>query len=146
MKPRTIRVPATGVITRDSTDLFPVDDDLVRSILRYIEANLDKPLAPAALAKQFCVSRRTLDRRFQDGCHRTVSDVVRDLRFERARHLLVNTSMLVKEIALAVGMTTFIQIHQLIKQKTGVGPAEYRRMMQPASHHAAPGKKTGAPS
>ena len=146
LKPRTIRVPAAGVITRDSTDLFPVDDDLVRSILRYIEANLDKPLAPAALAKQFCVSRRTLDRRFQDGCHRTVSDVVRDLRFERARHLLVNTSMLVKEIALAVGMTTFIQIHQLIKQKTGVGPAEYRRMMQPASHHAAPGKKTGAPS
>ena len=146
MKPRTIRVPAAGVISRDSTDLFQVDDDLVRSILRYIEANLDKPLAPAALAKQFCVSRRTLDRRFQDGCHRTVSDVVRDLRFERVRHLLVNTPMLVKEIAREVGMTTFIQIHQLIKQKTGVGPAEYRRMMQPASHHAALGTQAGTPS
>ena len=145
-KPRTIRVPAAGVVARDSTDLFPVDDDLVRSILRHIEAHLDKPLAPAALAKQFCVSRRTLDRRFQDSCHRTVSDVVRDLRFERARHLLVNTSMLVKEIAREVGMTKFIQIHQLIKQKTGVGPAEYRRMMQPAVHHATPGKQAGEPS
>jgi len=145
-KPRTIRVPAAGVIARDSTDLFQVDDDLVRSILRHIEANLDKPLAPASLAERFSVSRRTLDRRFQDGCHRTVSDVVRDLRFERARHLLVNTTMLVKEIAQAVGMPKFIQIHQLFKQKTGVGPAEDRRTMQPAGHHAAPGRKSGKPS
>ena len=146
IKPRIIRVPAAGVVTRDSTDLFPVDDDLVRAILRYIEGNLDKPLAPAALAKQFCVSRRTLDRRFEEGCHRTVSDVIRDLRFERARHLLVNTPMLVKEIAREIGMTKFIQIHQLIKQKTGVGPAEYRRMMQPAVHHAAADTQTGKPS
>ena len=131
MKPRTIWVPADGVIARDSTDLFPVGDELVRSILRYIEANLDKPLTPATLAERFSVSRRTLDRRFQQGCHRTVSDVVRDLRFERARSLLANTTMLVKEIAREVGMTKFIQIHQLIKQKTGVGPAAYRRMMQP---------------
>ena len=139
-KLRTITVPAVGVIPRDSTNLFPVDDDLVRSILLYIEANLDKPLAPASLAKRFCVSRRTLDRRFQDGCHRTVSDVVRDLRFERARSLLVNTTMLVKKIAREVGMTKFIQIHRLIKQKTGVGPAEYRRTMQPAGYHAAADK------
>ena len=146
MKPRTIRVPAAGVIARDSTDLFPVDDDLVRSILRYIEANLDKPLAPASLAKRFFVSRRTLDRRFQEGCHRTVSDVVRDLRFERARHLLVNTPMLVKEIARKVGMAKFIQIHQLIKQKTGVGPVEYRRMMQPSIPPAAPETQAEKPS
>ena len=145
-KLRTITVPAAGVIARDSTDLFPVDDDLVRSILRYIEANIDNPLAPASLAKRFNVSRRTLDRRFQDSCHRTVSDVVRDLRFDRARSLLVNTTMLVKEIARKVGMTTFIQIHQLIKQKTGMGPAEYRRTMRPASHPAAPGKLSGKPS
>lgn len=141
----TIRVPAAGVVARDSTDLFPVDDDLVRSILRYIEANLAKPLAPAALAKQFCVSRRTLDRRFEEGCHRTVGDVIRDLRFERARELLANTPMMVKEIAHEVGLTTFIQIHQLFKQKTGVGPAEYRRMIQPAVHRAAPGKQAGKP-
>lgn len=143
-EPRTVRVSAAGIIARDSTDLFPVDDDFVRSTLRFIEANLDKPLAPAVLAKRLSVSRRTLDRRFQDGCHRTVSDVVRDLRFNRARYLLVNTTMLVKEIAHAVGMTTFIQIHQLIKQKTGVGPAEYRRTMQPAGKHAAAGKQSGA--
>jgi len=147
-KPRTIRVPAAGVTARDSTDLFPMTDDLVRSVLRYVEANLEKPLDPASLAKQFCVSRRTLDRRFQDGCHRTVSDVIRDLRFERARHLLVNTSMLVKEIAREVGMTKFIQIHQLIKHKTGVGPAEYRRMMQPPGHPVLAGaeKRTEEPS
>jgi LacI family transcriptional regulator len=138
MKPRTIRVPADGVIARDSTDLFPVDDELVRSILRHIEANLDKPLAPAALARQFHVSRRTLDRRFQEGCGRAISDVVRELRFQRARHLLVNTTMLVKEIARAVGMKTFLQIHQLIKQKTGIGPAAYRRMMQPVGASKPP--------
>jgi LacI family transcriptional regulator len=148
VKPRTIRVPAAGVIARDSTDLFPVDDDLVRSILRYVEGNLAMPLEPGSLAKRFNVSRRTLDRRFQEGCHRTVSDVVRDLRFERARQLLVNTTMLVKEIAREVGMTKFIQIHQLIKQKTGMGPAEYRRMMQPPGHHAVAGigKKSEEPS
>jgi hypothetical protein len=30
------------VIARDSTALFPVDDDLVRSILRHVEANLEQ--------------------------------------------------------------------------------------------------------
>jgi LacI family transcriptional regulator len=146
--PRTIRVPAAGVISRDSTDLFPVDDELVRSILRYVEANLEKRLDPGSLATRFSVSRRTLDRRFQEGCHSTVSDVVRDLRFERARHLLVNTRMLVKEIAREVGMTKFIQIHQLMKYKTGMGPAEYRRMMQPPGHHAVAdtGKRSREPS
>jgi len=129
-------VPAAGVHARDSTDLFPVDDEIVRSILRYIEANLDKPLDPGSLASKFNMSRRTLDRRFQEGCHRTVSDVVRELRFERARHLLVNTTMLVKQIAREVGMTKFIQIHQLIKHRTGVGPVEYRRMMQSSGGHA----------
>jgi LacI family transcriptional regulator len=147
-KPKTIRVPAAGVIARESTDLFPVEDDLLRSIMRYVESNLEKPLDPGVLAERFNISRRTLDRRFQEGCHRTVSDVVRDLRFDRARHLLVNTSMMVKHIAREVGMTKPLQIHQLIKHKTGMGPVEYRRMMQSPGHHAVAeaGKRTEEPS
>lgn len=131
-KPRIVTVPAAGVVARESTDLFATDDALVRRIMRHIETNLGKPLDPGTLAKRFSVSRRTLDRRFHASCGRPVSDVIRHTRFEKARHLLMTTDLLVKEIARRVGLTKPIQLHHLFHQKAGINPTEYRHAMRPS--------------
>jgi LacI family transcriptional regulator len=129
-RPRRVWVRAAGVIERESTDVFAASDELVRRVMRHIQANLGKRLEPGLLAARFNVSRRTLDRRFHDSCGRTVSDVIRHIRFEKARHLLVTTDLLVKEIARSVGLPKPVLLHSLFQQKAGMGPVEYRRIMR----------------
>jgi len=143
-RPRTVLVAPDGVVARDSTSLFAVEDDLLRNLLQHIEGHLDHPLDPDDLARRMAVTRRTLDRRFEKHCGRSVGDVIRDLRLARARQLLATTDLLVKQVAAAVGLRRGNHLDRLFIDKFGVSPSDYRRQARPAASQERKGPDGGA--
>ncbi len=129
--PEPILLAPIGLVTRHSTDFFAVNDSLVQQAMRYIAANLAKPLSPVSVAKQMKVSRRTLDMRFLAALGVTVSAEISRLRIERVkRELAAPGNPKVIDIAAQAGFSSTRTLNDLFLKAVGMTPLEYRRAQQ----------------
>jgi AraC family transcriptional regulator len=80
---------------------------------------------PAHLARVF---------RQRHGC--TVSDYVRGLRIEYARHCLRTSDTALARIALAAGFSDQSHFSKVFKRQTGMSPAVYRESAVPRKSNA----------
>lgn len=76
------------------------------AILRTMEANLENPVRPAALARQAGMSTRQLERLFRRYLNRSPKRYYMELRLNRARNLLLQTDMSVLDVAIACGFSS----------------------------------------
>ncbi|QDU92796.1 substrate-binding domain-containing protein [Lignipirellula cremea] len=120
----------TGIIARDSTDFFAVDDETVAIAMRHIERHTRQGLAVDDVAAAVGVSRRTLERRFQTATGRSVAAEIRRLRVLKAKRLLAETELLVKQIAHETGFRDSIRLHEVFVRETGQTPSDYRRTVR----------------
>ncbi len=81
-----------------------------------------------AAARAVGASERTLERRVRAVLGRSPVSYVRDLRVERAIHRLQTSSDTLDEIAAAVGYQDAVTLRALLRQKTGRGVRELRRL------------------
>ncbi|MBS0631667.1 MAG: helix-turn-helix domain-containing protein [Verrucomicrobia bacterium] len=99
---------------------------LVEAAREYIYFNSHRPLTVELIARHVGTSRRTLERQYaQTGA----GQIARDLatrRVERARQLLTETGMSVKEIAYAVGFGDSRRLIRNFSAQTGTTPAAFR--------------------
>ena len=58
----------------------------------------------------------------------TIVEFIKDLRIERAKDLLANSSCTIKEISSIVGYVQQSSFTYVFKQKTGISPREYRKL------------------
>jgi LacI family transcriptional regulator len=123
---RTLIKP-TGIIARDSTDFFAVDDEAVALGMRYIEQHTRDSITVDDAAG---VSRRTLERRFQSGTGRSVAAEIRRLRILKAKRLLAETDLLVKQIARETGFRDPIRLHEVFVREEGTTPSAYRKIVR----------------
>ena len=68
-----------------------------------MEANLEQPLTPAELAAAVAISRRQLERLFRHHLATTPTRYYLELRLQRSRRLLEQTSLSITEVSLACG-------------------------------------------
>ncbi len=121
------RLIAPGNIqARQSTDFFASDDDLVVAAMRFIAAHIQEPISVNDVAAAVNSSRRTLERRFLEAAGRRVFAEIRRLRIERARRLLVDTDMPVKQVAHAAGFRTSVQMYQVFRHFVHAAPSAFR--------------------
>jgi len=125
--PKTILLPPVGIVARCSTDFFAVDDELVRRALRFIDTNLHKPLHVGMVADAVDVSKRTLESRFRNKLHRTVSGEIQRLRIERTKRQLSGTDQPVKHIGRQVGFGSARALNVAFRAVVGCTPTEYRQ-------------------
>jgi len=131
-----------GVVVRQSTDVIAVDDPQLVSIVRFIRNNALQGIHVAEVARQFDISRRTLERRFRQHFGRTVDQEITSLRLEHAKFLLRETQLPIAEI----GEQTGFDPHYFTKafhRIVGVSPNAYRlanRMGVPLKPHGRPQK------
>ena len=121
-----ISIAPTGIIARDSTDFFAVDDEIVAFAMRYIERHTRERITVDDVACEAGVSRRTLERRFQQSVHRTVAAEIRRLRVLKAKRLLAESDLLVKQIAHEAGFNGAVRMHEVFVREEGVTPSTYR--------------------
>ena len=68
-----------------------------------------------------------LARVFRNTTGTTLSRRLIEFRINRAKQLLLESSLPISEISLQVGYTSFSHFAQIFRQETGVSPGDYRR-------------------
>lgn len=124
-----VLIPPRGIVTRESTDYFAVNDEIVVDALRFISAHLGEKLTVDRVANEINVSTRTLQNRFDQTLGRPVSQEIRRLRLELAMRLLGQNSLLVGEIAKLAGFTSSAIMSEIFQRELAKTPSEYRKQI-----------------
>jgi LacI family transcriptional regulator len=128
-----MRIPPGRLVVQESSDVYPYADEAVRVALRFIEANLHRPFRIAELLATVPCSRRKLEMCIKHDTGRTLEKRVLEARVEKARMLLAETNLPIKEIAEQCGFRERERLHVAFRKGTGVTPACFRRL-----HHRQP--------
>lgn len=129
LKDEITLVPPLQVITRQSTDLFALEDDLAAQALRMMDEKLSDIHDVGDLVDYMKTPRRTLELRFRNATGRTLARELAMLRVERARELLRNSDMDTEAVARKVGLPESRMLWLLFKRLTGETPSAYRKRM-----------------
>ena len=92
-----------------------------------MEANIEEPMALDELSQHIGLSRRQLERLFKKYLNCVPTRYYLQLRLERARQLLVQTSMPIVDTALACGFISAPHFSKCYRLIFGVPPREERR-------------------
>src|SRR5258706_5972843 len=122
-----IQVKPTQVITRHSTDIYATTDIHISSTLKYIHQNINTHLKVEQILKQIPLSRRSLEKRFQQVTGFPVYKYIYNLRIEKFAQKLLETDRTVFEIALDIGLEDGKNISRTFKKIKGCTPHEYRK-------------------
>ncbi|MEH1128332.1 AraC family transcriptional regulator [Micromonospora sp. CPCC 206061] len=98
----------------------------VQQALRYVQDNLDRPLAVDELARHVHVSRRHLTRLFTEHVGRSPAAYVEQARLDHAAALLVRTDLPIKQVASAVGYADVTQFTRAFARRLGAPPGRFR--------------------
>jgi LacI family transcriptional regulator len=126
-KVANILVEPIQVVTRHSTDIYATPDVHIASTLRYIHQNIDTGLSVDQILKQIPLSRRSLEKRFQQITGSPVYKYIYQLRVEKFAQKLIETDKSVFEIALDLGLEDSKNISRTFKKVKGCTPLEYRQ-------------------
>ena len=94
--------------------------------IEMMEANVEEPLGQEMLARYVGLSRRQLERLFRKHLGRTPAQYYLELRLERARHLLYQTTMPVMNVAFATGFVSASHFSTCYRQLYGKTPRAER--------------------
>ncbi len=75
-------------------------------VIKMMEANIEEPISPSALAENVGMSTRQLERLFRRYLDRSPKRYYMELRLQKARNLLMQTDMSVINVALACGFAS----------------------------------------
>lgn len=119
-------VPPTGLIIRQSSDAFVVDDPMVAEALRFIADHVHQDIDVEQVATHLATTRRTLSRRFQGGLGHTIHQAIIRLRIERAKRLLVESRSTLKTVAAECGFRDAVHLCKVFQRVEGTSPSDYR--------------------
>ncbi|MEO8207296.1 MAG: substrate-binding domain-containing protein [Chthoniobacterales bacterium] len=127
-----IMIPPEGVVQRESASIFLVEDRHVKMAIQFIREHLHEPLLPLLqqLFKCIPMSRRTLERRFQQCLSQSIVEVIQSLKVEKIKQLLDTSPMKLHEIAHVCGIASPPYLTKLFRDKMGITPIKYRMRFQ----------------
>ena len=99
---------------------------LVAKLTARLEKALPNVPPISQLARELCVSERTLSRHVRQATGKSTSGLVQSVKLRRARALLENSRMTIDQIAAAVGYQDATALRRLVRKTTGASPARFR--------------------
>jgi LacI family transcriptional regulator len=129
---RTIIVRPSHVVTRQSTDVFAVDDRYVLAALRFIHRRAGKEAIQIDdVLNAVSVSRRNLYDRFARALGRSPHEEIKRVRIDRFARLLVTTDLSMSQIASTLGCSDVKNLARYFKNETRMTPLQYRNLHAP---------------
>jgi len=122
-----ILVPPAGLIQRESTDSYAVDDPVVARALGFIAEHGHEPITVDEVARAAVMNRRSLERRFQKILQRTIGQELLRMRLERAKRRLAETDEPIKQVAADSGFNSRRSFDRAFISNEGVSPSQYRK-------------------
>ncbi|MDN3027909.1 AraC family transcriptional regulator [Streptomyces sp. S.PB5] len=99
----------------------------LRAAMAHIEEHLAGPLTVPAVARAAGVSHTHLTRLFRQDTGHTVIAYIRHRRMERARHLLIASTLAIPAIAAAVGIPDLQAFNKTCHKELGASPRAVRQ-------------------
>ena len=118
-KYQEIVVPADGVSLRDSTKPALSASHLVKNALAFIEQNADRDLTPQMVTSHLGKSRRLVELRFGEICHKTVRMAIEDCRLAKACPRLRQTDGNVRQVAAELQFKSANALTRIFKRHFG---------------------------
>ncbi len=103
-----------------------VQNAKVLSIIEYMEANISEPLPLVDIADYVGLSRRQIERLFQQYMGRSPARYYLEIRLDRARHLLMQSTMAVVDVAIACGFVSASHFSKCYREMYGKSPLQER--------------------
>lgn len=103
-------------------------NELFSQIDAYLRRNLSKDINRKQLSEVFHISPSHVARIFRNTSGMTISQCLLRLRIERAKQLLLESSLPISEISLQVGYSNFSHFSKIFRELTGITPSDFRRM------------------
>ncbi len=122
-----VLVKPLEIVARGSSSYEAVGDLVVRRAMQHLVARISTIASVEEWAAQVGVSRRVLERRFQDSLGRSPHAMIQHERVERAKSLLTTTDLSVGLIAERCGFQSNERLTVNFRESVGVPPAIYRR-------------------
>jgi LacI family transcriptional regulator len=124
---REIKVAATHVAARASTDIMAIEDTLVAKAVQYIRSHTREQIQVIDVADAVSISRSVLDRRFRKAFGSSIQKEIRRLRVEQIAKLLIETDMSITQISMAMHFTGIEHIGRYFRKEMGMNPLQYRK-------------------
>lgn len=92
----------------------------------YVEQHLSDETLIEDTARQFYISKQTLNRYFKKHFGKSVSKYIQDKRFERLEGQLASTNLPINELVYNLGFKNINSFNRLFKAKYGISPIQWR--------------------
>lgn len=127
-----IPVVGTHVVTRQSTDIFAIQDADIVAALRFMRQNVGRNVQVEDVVRATTVSRRVLEKKFRSTLRRSLYREMRRIRVKHIVELLLSSDMSISEVATRAGFDGIEHISRYFRKEAGMSLREYRRRY--ASH------------
>lgn len=102
-------------------------DAITKFVIEYVEANFGGNLSLDIIAKKLGITGPYLSSYFKEKTGTNFSDYIYTVRMNKASEMLMETDLLIQEIASLVGYFTVASFNRVFKRYTGMTPSEFRR-------------------
>lgn len=103
-----------------------VQNSKILTIIELMEANLSEPLSLIEIADNVDLSRRQIERLFRSEMGRSPARYYLEIRLDRARHLLIQSTMPVVEVAIACGFVSASHFSKCYRELYARSPQQER--------------------
>lgn len=98
----------------------------VERVLQYIQAHFNEELSLNTIAEKLYLNPGYISRTVKEQTGKNCTDIIAELRIQRAVWLLENTGLYVYEVAEQVGYKNLKYFYRIFKKYTGKAPKDYR--------------------
>lgn len=123
---RPTYVAPKGIVERQSTNVLAVADRHIARAIRFLWDNLREDIGVDAVAAEVGLYRRTLTRRFRQALGRSVVNELRRKRLQETKRLLLETDLMVADIAAQTGFRSESLLYRAFRSKFKMTPRQYR--------------------
>ena len=124
---RRLRLGPKHVIVRALADADAVTDPDVAAAIEFIRQNSQRNINVDDVLTHVQLSRRTLERRFGTALNLSPLEYIQRVRVARARLLLSDTSLRIRDIAIRAGFGDLTRFNIIFKREVGCTPHEFRK-------------------
>lgn len=110
-----------------STPVTRREDQFMKKVTTNVQKHLnDENYDVHSLCEEMAMSKSQLYRKFKALTNMSAAKYIRKLRMQRARQLLLTTSLNITEVSYEVGMKTLSTFSEVFKDEFGQSPSEYQ--------------------
>jgi LacI family transcriptional regulator len=123
---KSFLIDPMDVVVRQSTDVLAIDEPKVAKAMTFIQEHALEGIKVPDVVEAAAVSRSGLETRFAKTLGYTIRTAIRQVQLERARRLISDTNVPLKQVASDAGFRSVQHMTTLFGKAFGRSPAKYR--------------------